>query len=74
MGDQVKVLNLAAVAAHLSYHPYKCFVVSSLVTALLSLPLLRFQKSPTTSDLQFKWKHAEQARWLLPAVYSQAQQ
>lgn len=74
VGDQVKVFNLGAVDVHLSPHPHKRFVVSALVAALLSLPLLRLQKSPSTSDLQFKWKLAEPARWLLPAVYSQAQQ
>lgn len=74
VGDQVNVFNLGAVDVHSSPQPHKRFVVSALVAALLSLPLLWLQKSPSTSDLQCKWKHAEQARWLLPAVYSQAQQ
>lgn len=71
----MKVFNLGAAAAHLNLHPHKRFVVSALVVALWSLPLLRLQKSPSsTSDLQFKWKHAERARWHLPADYSQAHQ
>lgn len=67
-------LDFGATAVHLSLHPHKHFVVLALVASLWSLPPLGFQKSPSTSDLQFKWKYAEQARWCIPADYSPAHQ